>query len=157
MFDYFENHPGIKAINYFNYNSRPDNGIPWDGSHAVYLYGGQVNYLPNVNDTDYRLLAESGANFRGTYSQRIADPRYLTSILVEPIAPAVECVVPNIKGKLQATARRAILAGRCRVGYIRRLYSANVQRGRVISQSPSAGTRMTTGGQVNLLVSRGHR
>ena len=53
MFDYFENHPGIKAINYFNYNSRPDNGIPWDGSHAVYLYGGQVNYLPNVNDTDY--------------------------------------------------------------------------------------------------------
>ena len=66
MFDYFESHPAIKAINYFNYNSRPDTASPGMRSRAVYLYGGQVNYLPNVNDDDYRLLAESGAHFRGT-------------------------------------------------------------------------------------------
>jgi hypothetical protein len=83
MFDYFKSHPAIKAINYFNYNSRSDNGIPWDASRAVYLYGGQVNYLPNVNDDDFRLLAESGADFRGTYSRQIADSRYVSAISTE--------------------------------------------------------------------------
>jgi Glycosyl hydrolase family 26 len=38
MFDYFDSHPDIKAISYFNYNSRPDHGIAWDPSRAVYLY-----------------------------------------------------------------------------------------------------------------------
>jgi hypothetical protein len=83
MFDYFESHPDIKAINYFNYNSRPDHGIPWDSARAVYLYDGQVNYVPNVNDDDQRLLAEGGADFRGTYSRGIANPRYVTAIRTE--------------------------------------------------------------------------
>jgi hypothetical protein len=88
MFDYFEGHPDIKAINYFNYNSRSDNGIPWEASRAVYLYGAQVNYLANVNDDDFRLLAESGADFRGTYSRRIADSRYVSAISPEATGSA---------------------------------------------------------------------
>jgi PASTA domain-containing protein/glycosyl hydrolase family 26 len=157
MFDYFESHPDIKAINYFNYNSRPDHGIPWDASRAVYLYGGQVNYLANVNDDDQRLLAESGADFRGTYSRRIANSRYLSAILVQHIAPSAQCLVPNVRRTLLVAARRAIRAAHCRVGHIRRAYSAYVRPGRVISQSPPAGTRLRVGGRVDLLLSRGHR
>jgi hypothetical protein len=155
MFDYFESHPDIKAINYFNYNSRPDHGIPWDPSRAVYLYGGQVNYLANVNDDDQRLLAESGADFRGTYSRRIANPRYLSGILTRRIAPALQCLVPGVKNKPLAAAKRAIRSARCRIGHVRLAYSAHIERGHVISQRPRPGTRLKNGARVDLVVSRG--
>jgi hypothetical protein len=51
------------------------------GPHTS-LYSGQVNYHPNVNDGDSRLLADSGAGFRELYSRRIANPRYLSAIVV---------------------------------------------------------------------------
>jgi Glycosyl hydrolase family 26/PASTA domain len=157
MFDYFEGHPDIKAINYFNYNSRPNFGILWDPSRAVYLYGGQVNYLADVNDNDNRLLAESGADFRGTFSRRIASPRYLSSILVRHIAPRVRCVVPTVKNKQLALAKRAIVARRCSVGKIRRAYSKVVNKGRVISETPKPRTVLANRGKVNLVVSRGRQ
>jgi Glycosyl hydrolase family 26/PASTA domain len=157
MFDYFESHPDIKAINYFNYNSRPNFGIPWDPSRAVYLYGGQVNYLANVNDNDNRLLAESGADFRGTFSRRIANAHYVSSILTQHFAPPVKCLVPNVKNKPLAVAKRAILARHCRVGKIRRAYSKRVKKHRLISEKPKPGTVLPGGGKVNLVVSRGRK
>jgi hypothetical protein len=157
MFDYFESHPDIKAISYFNYNSRPDHAIAWDPSRAVYLYDGQVNYLANVNDDDQRLLAESGADFRGTFSRRIANPRYTSSVLTQRIAPSVHCLVPAVKNETLAAARHAILAHHCGVGHVRLSYSARVKRGRVISQRPRAGTRLKKGGRVDLVASRGRR
>ena len=155
MFDYFESHPDIKAINYFNYNSRPNFGIPWDSSKAVYLYGGQVNYLADVNDNDNRLLAESGADFRGTFSRRIANARYVSSILTQHFAPPVKCLVPKVRNKLLAVAKRAILARHCRIRKIRRTYSKIVRRGRVISQTPKPYKVLPKGGKVDLVVSRG--
>jgi PASTA domain-containing protein/glycosyl hydrolase family 26 len=154
MFDYIESHPGIKAINYFNYNART---IPWDPSHAVYLYGGQVNYLPNVDDGDQRLLAESGANFRGTYSSRIANPRYTSTILTQQITPRIQCLVPNVKNRPLATARRMILAHHCSIGGIRRAYSKHVRKGRVISQKPRPSTLLPNHGKVTLVASRGRK
>jgi hypothetical protein len=157
MFDYFEGHPNVKGINYFNYNSRPNFGIPWDPSRAVYLYGGQVNYLADVNDNDNRLLAESGADFRGTFSRRIANARYISSILTQHFAPPVECRVPPVKDKPLAAAKRAIRARHCRLGHLRRARSAHVKRGRVISQRPRAGARLKAGASVALVVSRGRQ
>jgi Glycosyl hydrolase family 26/PASTA domain len=157
MFDYFESHTDIKAINYFNYNARPNFGIPWDPSHAVYLYGGQVNYLADVNDNDNRLLAESGADFRGTFSRRIANARYISSILTQHFAPPVKCLVPNVDNKPLTPAKRAILARHCRVGKIRRAYSKVVKKGRVISETPKPHTVLPNRGKVNLVVSRGRK
>src|SRR5262249_4101475 len=119
MFDYFEKHPDIKAINYFNANER----TTWDPSEAVYLAGGQGNYMPNVNDGDSRLLAQSGANFQGTYSGRIANSRYRSTILTQQVTPPVRCLVPNVKDRPLAAARRMISARHCNVGKIRRAYS----------------------------------
>jgi Glycosyl hydrolase family 26/PASTA domain len=153
MFDYFESHPDIKAISYFNYNGR----ATWDPSHAVYLDGGQVNYMPNVNDYDTRLLAQSGADFQGTYSSRIANPRYTSTILTEQIAPTVRCLVPNVKNRSLAMARRMILARHCSVGTIRRAYSKRVKKGRVISQKPKPASLLSEHGKLSLVVSRGRK
>jgi hypothetical protein len=154
MFDYFESHPDIKAINYFNYNART---VSWDPSRAVYLYGGQVNYLPTVADGDSRLLAESGANFRGTYSSRIANPRYTSTILTQQIPSAIQCLVPNVKNRPLATARRMILAHHCSIGGIRRAYSKHVKKGRVISQKPRPSTLLPNHSKVTLVASRGRK
>jgi hypothetical protein len=86
MFDYFESHPDIKAINYFNYNSRPDLGDPYDPARLIHLDGGQVSYQANTNDDDSRLIADSGAGFRATFAHRISSPHYLSSISTTPVA-----------------------------------------------------------------------
>jgi hypothetical protein len=153
MFDYFESHPDIKAINYFNYNNR----ATWNPSQAVYLDGGQVNYMPAVADGDSRLLAESGANFQGTYSSRIANPRYTSTILTQQITPPIECLVPNVKKRPLVTARHIILARHCTVGRIRRAYSKRIKKDRVISQKPKPSTLLPNHGKLGLIVSRGRK
>jgi hypothetical protein len=153
MFDYFESHPDIKAISYFNYNNRPT----WDPSKAVYLDGGQVNYMPSVADGDTRLLAQSGANFQGTYSTRIANPRYTPQILTEPVTPTIYCLVPNVKNKPLATARRSISARHCTIGTIRRAYSEHGKKGRVISQKPKPSTLLPNHAKVSVVTSRGRK
>jgi Glycosyl hydrolase family 26 len=101
MFDYFESHPDIKAINYFNYNSRPDNGDPYDPARLVYLDGGQVNYQANTNDDDSRLLADSGAGFGAAFARRISSSRYLSSIMTArapEIRAAATLLAPIVRG-----------------------------------------------------------
>lgn len=69
----------------------------------------------------------------------------------------VTCRVPNVRGKKLALARSAITKAHCSVGEVRRRASKKIRRGRVISQRPSAGTRLRNLGKVNLVVSRGPR
>jgi hypothetical protein len=153
MFDYFESHPDIKAINYFNYNNRST----WDHSQAAYLDGGQVNYMPNVADGDSRLLAQSGADFQGIYSSRIANPRYRSTIETQQVTPTIYCLAPNVKNRALITARRMILTYLCSVGTIRRVYSNRVKQGFVISQKPNPSTLLPNHGKLSLVVSRGLR
>ncbi len=84
MFDMFESHPKIKAIVYYNYNQ---NFEAEDAAHMadhVSLDGGLVNYHPNVNNGDSRLLADSGAGFRATFARRIGNRRYLSQVAGVP-------------------------------------------------------------------------
>jgi Tol biopolymer transport system component len=74
-----------------------------------------------------------------------------------PAPPPARCVVPNVRWKKLAVARRSITAARCRVGRVRQARSKRVRRGRVISQTPAARTRARVGSRVNLVVSRGRR
>jgi PASTA domain/Divergent InlB B-repeat domain len=69
----------------------------------------------------------------------------------------VFCVVPNVKRKPLATAKRRIVAAHCRTGRVRKAYSKTVRKGRVISQRPRAGKKLVRGSKVNLVVSRGKR
>jgi beta-lactam-binding protein with PASTA domain len=113
--------------------------------------------MPTVADGDSRLLAESGANFRGTYSSRIANPRYTSTILTQQITPPVRCLVPNVKNRPLATARRMISSRHCTIGTIRPAYSNRVKKGRVISQKPKPASLLPNHGKLTLVVSRGRK
>ena len=102
-FDYFESHAAIKAISYFNYNNRAaSTRVKWDPARAVYLAGGAVNYVPNVNDHDHRLLA-GGPEVQALFAQRISSPRYVSSISTEIVS------VPDNPPVVQARAARGQL------------------------------------------------
>src|SRR5438874_169044 len=69
--------------------------------------------------------------------------------------PPPRCAVPRVVGLRLATARKRITKANCRVGKVRRAHVRTKRRvGRVIAQSPRAGTRHVAGTKVNLLVGR---
>ncbi|HEX3237645.1 MAG TPA: protease pro-enzyme activation domain-containing protein [Gaiellaceae bacterium] len=67
------------------------------------------------------------------------------------------CVVPNVKGKSLAAAKRALKAHFCSAGRIRHAFSSRVKAGLVISESPRAGSHLKHSGKVSLIVSAGQR
>jgi thermitase len=69
----------------------------------------------------------------------------------------VRCVVPNVRGKTAAQARRLLASRRCALGRIGRAYSVRMRRGRIIAQSRRPGLRLPRGTRVNVVVSRGKR
>jgi PASTA domain-containing protein/List-Bact-rpt repeat protein len=68
-----------------------------------------------------------------------------------------DCVVPKLKGKGLKRAKRALKAHDCSVGRIRRAFSDQVEKGRVISQRPKPRKLLAHGARVNLVVSRGKK
>jgi ABC-type oligopeptide transport system substrate-binding subunit len=75
-----------------------------------------------------------------------------------PPPPAqARCVVPNVRGKTVAQARRMLSARRCALGRVARAYSGRVKIGRIISQSRRPALRLPRGTRVRVVVSRGRR
>jgi len=66
-----------------------------------------------------------------------------------------QVTVPNVVGQAQATATTAITNAGLTVGTVTRAYSATVAAGVVISQDPAAGSTVSGGAAVNLVVSLG--
>jgi hypothetical protein len=66
------------------------------------------------------------------------------------------CRVPRVVGLRLVRARTAIRRANCSVGRVRGVRSRAV-RGRVVRQSPRAGTRLRRGARVTLVISRGSR
>lgn len=71
--------------------------------------------------------------------------------------PAPRCVVPNLRGKSVAQARRMLRAKRCALGRVTRAYSANVRIGRIIRQNRRPRARLPRSTRVHVVVSRGRR
>lgn len=67
------------------------------------------------------------------------------------------CVVPNVVGRLLASATTTIARAHCRTGAITRKLSSAKSVGRVLAQKPRAGARLGVGARVNLTVGRGPR
>jgi beta-lactam-binding protein with PASTA domain len=72
-------------------------------------------------------------------------------------APPVRCVVPNVKKKTVAQARRLLASKHCALGRVTRTYSAKVKKGKIIKQSRRPGASLPRGTKVNVTVSRGRR
>ena len=63
------------------------------------------------------------------------------------------CVVPKLKGLKLAAAKHALAVGRCNLGRVTKVHSAH-RKGRVLSQSRKAGTRLAINAKVNVRVGR---
>jgi hypothetical protein len=104
MFDYFESHPAIKAISYFNYCNRAGaTHVPFDPSRTVYIDGGLVNYVPGLDDHDHRLLA-GGPEIQALFARRISSPRYVSAITTQtvesrPEVATAELLLPTVRGR----------------------------------------------------------
>jgi hypothetical protein len=70
-----------------------------------------------------------------------------------PSPPPTKCVVPNVKGKTLAAAKRAIKSHHCTVGKIRKVASKK-HEGKVISQQPKAGKHLKKGSKVALEIGK---
>jgi len=63
------------------------------------------------------------------------------------------CVVPKLRGLKLPAARHALAVGRCNLGRVTKVHSAH-RKGRVLSQSRKAGTRLAIGAKVNVRLGR---
>ncbi len=71
------------------------------------------------------------------------------------VAEAVGIAVPNVVGSTQATAAATIAAAGLLVGAVSQQSSTSIAAGSVISESPVAGTAVSAGSAVSLLISSG--
>jgi beta-lactam-binding protein with PASTA domain len=71
--------------------------------------------------------------------------------------PLPPCVVPNVVGLTLLTATPPLRKHGCRLGTVRRIYSATVRAGHVVSQTPRRGANLAHNAPVALVLSRGRR
>jgi len=135
-------------------------------SHPRWLPGYQIKVLDgnHLSSTEHRLKALRGtwaAPLPGQALVVLDQQRMLiTDVFLNdpsaaappPPVPTVHCKVPRVIGLRLATARKRIGRAHCRVGRVRRARSGRV--GRVLSQSPKAGTVRARGTRVKLVVGR---
>ena len=77
------------------------------------------------------------------------------SLASNSVTPLGTVAVPNVVGSTQTAATTSINAVSLTVGTVTNANSATVASGNVISESPAAGTSVTQGSTVNLVVSIG--
>ena len=71
-----------------------------------------------------------------------------------PPPPQTRCRVPRVVGRTLGRAATMILRAHCRVGRVARRRSVRRRRGKVLAQSPRAGTALVLGARVKLVVGR---
>lgn len=98
---------------------------------------------PAVLQPDGKIVIAGGADNGANYDFALA--RYQGDT----------CVVPKLKGRKLAAAKSLIKRKQCKVGKVKKRFSKKVKKGRVISQSPAAGTKVAAATKVNLGVSKG--
>ena len=62
------------------------------------------------------------------------------------------CTVPRLLGKTLHAARASLKAAHCRLGRVTRRRARHARRGRVIAQSPPAGSHRTEGAKVKAVL-----
>ncbi len=102
-------------------------------------------------------LNGDGKNDVATANSGATNISVLLNTTTTPPPPPVRCVVPKVKGKTLAAAKKAITKAHCRVGAVTKKYSKSVKKGRVISQRPAAGKKLAKGAKISLVLSRGRK
>jgi hypothetical protein len=80
-----------------------------------------------------------------------------TPVAVVGFSGSLKCVVPNVVGKLLPKAKAGIAQAHCRIGTVTKRPSTLKKKGRVLTQKPRVGKKLTNGAKVNLTVGKGPR
>jgi hypothetical protein len=132
--------------------------------HNYHLRGPGVDIATSLRREEYTVWALTlvpGAyeyfsdseprEIRGTFTVSASAPP------LPPPPPAARiCRVPRVVGLRLVRARTVIRRANCSVGRVRGVPS-RAARGRVVRQSPRAGTRLRRGARIVLVISRGSR
>jgi Tol biopolymer transport system component len=168
--------PSISADGrYVAYYSEASNLVPGDsnGSTDVFVYDRRSGATKRVSvaaagqeasgDSVRPAIDGSGhlAAFESDASNLVpGDTNGFTDVFVRdplgtpPPAPQPSCKVPRVIGMRLAVARKKIGQANCNTGRVRRARSAKTRVGKVLSQSPNAGSVRKRGTKVNLVVGR---
>jgi IPT/TIG domain-containing protein/PASTA domain-containing protein len=65
-----------------------------------------------------------------------------------PPAPVSHCVVPNLKGKKLAAAKKALVKTKCKLGTVKKLAGATTKSGKVSKQGAKPGSKLPVGAKV---------
>jgi hypothetical protein len=114
---------------------------------------GQVMRVTSLDVGDFLRVVVTATNVAGSASAASSG----TDIARPPPPRPRRCVVPRLRGKSVAQARKMLRARRCALGRVTRAYSARVRRGRIIRQSRRPTARLRRGTRVHVVVSRGQR
>ena len=153
--------PSIMGDPYLGEDLSVDDG-QWSGTDPSYTYqwqrcrngtctdiASESEYTVSRGDLGSKLVViVTATNGAGSATAASAPSRRITR---RPV-----CIVPRLKGKRLAGARRSIRAAHCAMGRVRRVPSRKA-RGRVLAQGPRPGLRRPAGTKVNLVVSKGRR
>jgi Divergent InlB B-repeat domain/PASTA domain len=73
-----------------------------------------------------------------------------------PPPPSPSCIVPRLKGKTLAAAKRALGKAHCALGTVKKAYSSG-KKGTVVGQRAKPGSRHANGFKVGVTVSKGRK
>src|SRR6266542_266746 len=138
---------GDFALARYKANGSLDTSFGTDGKVTTSLYPGSGVAFALARHPGGKLVAAGYSSYtsRGDFA------------LVQYLSGRERCVVPNVTRKTSAQAKLAATRAYCSLGRITRSYSDTVEKGRVISQRPSAGAKRPVGAKVSLVVSKGAR
>jgi Glucodextranase, domain B/PASTA domain len=81
-------------------------------------------------------------------------PPAATTTTTAATAKPVRCVVPKLRGKTLAKAKRLLKRAHCRLGKVTRRVSAKAKPGRIVATRFKAGTRHKAGTRIRVTVAR---
>jgi hypothetical protein len=147
--------PGISSCS-FQFHAGPDpeadvnNFVPDQTSTTIgAAYSGETTHEPSTASRSIPLQIVHACGLR-----KGEDGPFYSKICATGASANGSCIVPKLKGLALKKARHALVTAHCRLGKITRRKKRHTNRGRVIKSTPGAGTHLSTGAAVSLVVAK---
>jgi virginiamycin B lyase len=138
-----------------------------DGSVVAMTPGGQVSRfkVPSLGNEVFFFAdaITAGPDGRMWFSLAADSPGGIGAVTPDTVGggrgpvtnnSGAACIVPKLRGKSLTSARHALTMAHCRLGKVTKRQNRRVHRGRVIKSRPGAGSHLSAGSKVSLVVAR---